>query len=90
MARQFVLSLIQLKNLKIKVCVRACVFVCVCVACADPESFARGGPTQLSKQGFYLFSFVFMRGGGIQKTIIAGHYRSASKTPFNGVSLAGR
>ena len=40
------------------------------------------------ENGFFCLVF-FMREGGIQITIIAGHYRSTSETPFNGVSLAG-
>ena len=39
-------------------------------ACADPERFARGGPT------------FFIRGKRIQIALNTGHYRPASETPF--------
>ena len=39
-------------------------------ACADPESFARRGPT------------FFIKGKRIQRALKAGHYRPASDTPF--------
>ena len=55
------------------------------IACADPESFVRGGPT------------FFMSGERVQIAIKAGNHRPASETPFkwrfaglNGVSLVGR
>ena len=51
-------------------------------SCADPESFARGGPTL--RTFFFSFSFFFflMRGKKIQITLKAGHHRPASETPF--------
>ena len=41
-------------------------------ACADPERFARGGPTLTT---FFLY---FMRGERIQIPVKAGHHRPAS------------
>ena len=45
--------------------------------CADPESFARGGPTVTT---FLLFSFY--EGKRIKIALKAGHHRPASETPF--------
>ena len=47
-------------------------------ACADPESFVRGGPTLT----FYFCFLFLMRGGRIQIPLLADHQRPASKTPF--------
>ena len=47
----------------------------VCKACADPESFARGGPTLTT-------FFLLMRGGRIQISLKAGRHRPTSETPF--------
>ena len=44
-------------------------------ACADPESFARGGPTQTT----FVFCFVFCEDPNTAKV---GHHRPASETPF--------
>ena len=50
------------------------------VACADPESFVRGGPTLTTFFSFFFFSLI--RGGRIQIPLLAGHHRPASETPF--------
>ena len=47
----------------------------MCRPCADPETFARGGPTLQT-------CFFFLRGEMIQVPLKAGHHRSASETPF--------
>ena len=60
------------------------------VACAESESFVRGGPTLTI--AFFLFCFVFVFVSGdmviIQIPLEAGHHRSASEMPFKGVLLA--
>ena len=66
-------------------------------SCADPETFARGGPT-LTKFFifFYFFFFIFFyffnEGGGGEdpNSTEAGHHRLASETPFNGQTLNAR
>ena len=51
------------------------------VSCADPESFARGGPT----------FFFLIRGKRIQIALKAGHHQPARETPLKWrISLAGR
>ena len=45
-------------------------------ACADPESFVRGGPTLTP------FFFSLMRGGRIQIPLLVGHQWPASETPY--------
>ena len=47
----------------------------------DPESFVRGGPTLSS-------IFRLMRGGRIQKPLLAVHHRPASESHSYGGSLA--
>ena len=67
-------------------------------ACADPESFVRGGLTLTTFFFLFFFSLFFsffsffslMRGRKDPNTTISGHQRPASETPFNGVPLAGR
>ena len=49
---------------------------CEVVPCANPESFARGGPT------FFFFGFLISRGKRIQIALKAGHHRLASETPL--------
>ena len=47
--------------------------------CADPESFARGGPTL----GIFLFVFFYeKRGSKKQKALKVGHYQPNRETPF--------
>ena len=53
--------------------------------CADPESFLRGDPNLI-----FCFVLKLMRTERIKIPLKADHHRSASETPFNGVSLAGR
>ena len=51
-------------------------------ACADPESFVRGGST-LTTFFFNFFIFYLMRGGGrIQIPLKVGHHRPASEMGF--------
>ena len=45
-------------------------------ACADPESFVRGGPTLTT------FFFSLMRGGRVQIPLIAGNQRNAILMAF--------
>ena len=52
-------------------------------ACADPESFARGGPT-------LNFFFKLMGGERIQIPQYTGQHRPPAKRRLNGVSLACR
>ena len=47
-------------------------------SCADPESFARGGPTLTG----FVFLFFFVWGERIQIALKADHHRPASKMPF--------
>ena len=54
-------------------------------ACADPESFIKGGPTW----NFDNF-FVVDEGREDPNTTISGPSSAASETPLNGVSLACR
>ena len=53
------------------------------VACADPESFVRGGPT-LTSFVFFCFCFFFVDGmeGGSKLPLKVGHHRPASETPL--------
>ena len=46
-------------------------------ACADPESFVRGGPTQTTFFGLFL-----MMGERIQIALKVDHHRPAIKVPF--------
>ena len=47
------------------------------MACADPESFVRGGPTLT-----LFFLFFYDEGREDQNTTITDHHWPASKTPF--------
>ena len=56
------------------------------VACADPESFVRGGLNLIT---FFVFFFKLMRGWMIQIPLSMGHHRPTSKRHLNGVFAAG-
>ena len=56
------------------------------ITCADPESFARGGPILTT----LFFFFFFRRGVRIRIALKEGHHRPASERHLNGDSLAGR
>ena len=47
-------------------------------SCADPDSFARCGPTLTT----FFFVFFLVDEGRIQIPLSAGHHRPASETPF--------
>ena len=49
-------------------------FAIIGYSCADPESFARGGPT--------LTLFLFDEGKEDQNPLKGSHHRPASETPF--------
>ena len=51
-------------------------------ACADPENFVRVGPTLTTFFFLLLLFFSLMRGGRIQKPLLAGHQRPGGETPF--------
>ena len=46
--------------------------------CADPESFARGGPTRTT----FFFVFFLIRGKRSEIALKVGHHQPASETPF--------
>ena len=59
-------------------------------ACANPESFVRGGPTLTGF--FFCYFFSLMRGGRIQIPLLAGHQANSAdpdQMPLNVASDQG-